>query len=359
MRKFIFAAIFLCAGISLSAQDLPEIVYLKNGNLIRGKIVKLVPNKSLEIKSGDGKIYSYQMSEIIRIERNLSAPLIPEVKEEIKKEEEPKKEKKKKAKKEKALIIEDTETETIDIEIIENTQPKQSDSQQKKYYDAADAYNRRPYNSETYAYSGNESPYKEYKERGAFNIGIKGGTNFANFSGKGAEGTDVFIGFNAGIFIEYTLPSNFYFHSGVEFTMKGAKYEYSERIKNNAYRYEYTYNPMYIQLPIHAGYKGYFNDNISLGVHLGPYLAYGVGGNIKKEVFRNQSLIESKQFDFFGSKADGRSQAFDMGIGAGLDLDIYKFRIGVGYDMGLIDFGRDSEYPIRNQNIYAILGYKF
>lgn len=72
MKNLILLTLFLFAVVSLSAQDLPEIVYLKNGNMIRGTIVQMIPKKSLQIRSGDGNIYVYQMSEVVKIIKNPS-----------------------------------------------------------------------------------------------------------------------------------------------------------------------------------------------------------------------------------------------------------------------------------------------
>lgn len=73
MKKLILLTLLLFVGISLSAQDLPEIVYLKNGNLIRGEIIQIIPDKSLEIRSKDGKVYVYDMDEVLSIEKNAAA----------------------------------------------------------------------------------------------------------------------------------------------------------------------------------------------------------------------------------------------------------------------------------------------
>lgn len=75
MKKLILLTLLLFVGFSLSAQDLPEIVYLKNGNMIRGTIVEMIPDQTLEIKSRDGKVYVYQMSEVLRIEKDMSATM--------------------------------------------------------------------------------------------------------------------------------------------------------------------------------------------------------------------------------------------------------------------------------------------
>ncbi len=72
MKKLILLTLILFVSVFVNAQDLPEIVYLKNGNFIRGRITKLVPNESLIIRSRDGKLYTYLMSEVVSIEKNPS-----------------------------------------------------------------------------------------------------------------------------------------------------------------------------------------------------------------------------------------------------------------------------------------------
>lgn len=49
------------------AQDYQEVVYLKNGSIIRGTIIEQVPNKSIKIETSDGSIFVYQMDEVEKI----------------------------------------------------------------------------------------------------------------------------------------------------------------------------------------------------------------------------------------------------------------------------------------------------
>lgn len=44
-----------------------EVVYLKNGSIIKGIIIEQIPNVSLKIKTTDGNIFSYAISEVERI----------------------------------------------------------------------------------------------------------------------------------------------------------------------------------------------------------------------------------------------------------------------------------------------------
>lgn len=72
---FIAGAIFLTIGL-LKKNDKPkkeqnedyvDVVYLKNGSVIRGLIVEQVINVSLKIQTKDGSIFFYKMDEIEKI----------------------------------------------------------------------------------------------------------------------------------------------------------------------------------------------------------------------------------------------------------------------------------------------------
>ena len=49
------------------AQNLEEVVYLKNGSVIRGSIVEQIPNESVKIQTRDGNIFVYRIDEIQKI----------------------------------------------------------------------------------------------------------------------------------------------------------------------------------------------------------------------------------------------------------------------------------------------------
>ena len=52
---------------SAYAQVLQEVVYLKNGSVIKGTIVEQIPNESIKIRTNDGSIFAYQMSDVEKI----------------------------------------------------------------------------------------------------------------------------------------------------------------------------------------------------------------------------------------------------------------------------------------------------
>lgn len=70
LRIFLFSfALFFCG--MLSAQNLQEVVYLKNGSIIRGIIIEQIPEKSLKIQTADGSIFAYDMKEVEKITKEV------------------------------------------------------------------------------------------------------------------------------------------------------------------------------------------------------------------------------------------------------------------------------------------------
>ena len=70
MKKLLLVISLIC-GFTLSsfAQDLQEVVYLKNGSVIRGSIIEQVPNRSIKIQTADGNIFVYEMSDVVKISK--------------------------------------------------------------------------------------------------------------------------------------------------------------------------------------------------------------------------------------------------------------------------------------------------
>ncbi|WP_066627903.1 hypothetical protein [Labilibacter marinus] len=68
MKKYIVLAIFaLIAHVSFGQNKYQEVVYLKDGSIIRGIIIEQVPNKSLKIETVGKNVFAYEMNEIEKI----------------------------------------------------------------------------------------------------------------------------------------------------------------------------------------------------------------------------------------------------------------------------------------------------
>jgi hypothetical protein len=68
------ALIFLCASTLWADQEMQDVVYLKNGSVIRGVIIEQVPNQYLKIQTNDGSVFVYNDDEIDKITKE--APIL-------------------------------------------------------------------------------------------------------------------------------------------------------------------------------------------------------------------------------------------------------------------------------------------
>lgn len=67
-KKMLLSALFiLMAVFSLSAKDFEEVVYLKNGSIVRGQIIETIPNESLKIETQDGNVFFFRMEEVLKM----------------------------------------------------------------------------------------------------------------------------------------------------------------------------------------------------------------------------------------------------------------------------------------------------
>jgi hypothetical protein len=74
MNKFQFtlSIMFMFFAINLIAQNnYEEVLYLKNGSVIRGLITEHIPDQSIKIQTNDKNIFVYQISEIDKITKEL------------------------------------------------------------------------------------------------------------------------------------------------------------------------------------------------------------------------------------------------------------------------------------------------
>lgn len=70
-KKYVWliSFIFLCL-VSLRAQNnTRDVVYLKNGSIIKGLVLEVIPNDTIKIQISDGSIFVYSMSEVEKIQK--------------------------------------------------------------------------------------------------------------------------------------------------------------------------------------------------------------------------------------------------------------------------------------------------
>ena len=75
MKKFLLTTVFILTATVLFAQNLQDVVHLRNGSIIRGTIIEQVPNQSLTIETADRSLFVFAIDEVERISRE---PIIQE-----------------------------------------------------------------------------------------------------------------------------------------------------------------------------------------------------------------------------------------------------------------------------------------
>lgn len=76
--KKVFSLLLLVAalfcGSVLAQGNMKDVVYLKNGGMVKGVIVEQVPGVSIKIQTGDGNIFVYKIEEIERMTKEAAGP---------------------------------------------------------------------------------------------------------------------------------------------------------------------------------------------------------------------------------------------------------------------------------------------
>lgn len=176
----------------------------------------------------------------------------------------------------------------------------------------------------------------------------KVGMNMSNFTGD--MDTDMKIGFNVGVGMEYQFSDIWSIQPSLMLSQKGGKYDKDgESIK---------YNPMYLEIPVLAAARFAVTDNQNIVVKAGPYFAFGIAGKAKYEFDG-----ETEKGDFFGDGDDQLGgKRFDCGIGVGVAYEIGKFFVGLDGEFGftnVVDFKADGVSNPKNMNFSIGVGYKF
>jgi hypothetical protein len=68
-RFFILLFALLCGANAVWPQDSRDVLYLKNGSVIKGEIIEHVIGESLKIQTADGSVFVYQEKDIEKMEK--------------------------------------------------------------------------------------------------------------------------------------------------------------------------------------------------------------------------------------------------------------------------------------------------
>lgn len=193
-------------------------------------------------------------------------------------------------------------------------------------------------------------------------------------------------GASMGLRLDYMLPHahGAYITSGLDWTMKGGKTSVIMTGDDNDYDGTVKYSMHYFEIPIHAGFRYNFNENLGVYAEFGPYFAVGVGGKHKASIDGDGEAVREEE-DAFTYKAfknygfpQESFQRWDAGLGFRVGAEYNEhYNLIIGCDWGLTDMYRnsfrddfhdfyketmdiDASLPkVKNFNFSITLGYRF
>ena len=174
--------------------------------------------------------------------------------------------------------------------------------------------------------------------------GVMAGMNVSKYTFTGFDNR---VGFHAGVKAELGLSqeaSGAYMDFAALLTLKGAKIDGGSIAT-------VKFNPYYLEIPVHVGYKYAVNENFALFGSVGPYLAVGLFGKAKLS-------IGNAIGDWADIEGMDGFKRYDLGLGlkAGVEFN-KKYQVALSYDFGLIDVQKDL--GMKNRNLMISLGYMF
>ena len=189
----------------------------------------------------------------------------------------------------------------------------------------------------------------EVKATSEVKFGAKGGINLANIVGDDAGDANMFVGFNAGFFVEIPVTDKLTIQPEILYSAQGSKSEGPLNIEGDIYDVKATLKMNYINVPVMFKYQ--VADKFSL--EAGPYVGFLVSAKVKAEVSGFGSATEDAK-DLF------KSTDFGLGLGMNYEFSDVIFA-NARYQAGLTEIG-DSEAggnSVKNSVFQIGLGFRF
>lgn len=173
-----------------------------------------------------------------------------------------------------------------------------------------------------------ETAISTIQETSKVRLGAKAGINISNvkITNSGDDyGMGSTVGVVGGLTLEYNFNTRWFFHSGIEYSMKGFEYDEGTSLKSTA---------VFINVPAAVGYKLNIGKGWNFEPRLGLYLAYGVAGKTSAKDSKNSASVNT-----FGDKI---LNPMDAGTLFGLFFDNNRFVIGLQGENGLTEANGDK-----------------
>ena len=197
-----------------------------------------------------------------------------------------------------------------------------------------------------------------------FSIGILGGANLQNISGKAFNGdklnNDMLPSWHFGADFQIPVAPDFYFQPGLMFIRKGDK--------NTSTSSTSTTSLSYIEIPLNMVYKAALGKGFFM-IGLGPYLAYGISGSVKT-VSGSLTLDQTIVFKRIVGSEDNLLVPYYNPFDAGANLLVgYELEDGVFLQLdsqfGMLNINpdyqgfTDDQSSAKNMGFGLSVGYRF
>lgn len=196
---------------------------------------------------------------------------------------------------------------------------------------------------------GNASAQEKTSNVANIKFGAKGGINFANLAGDDADGAKMFVGFNAGFFIEIPVADKLVFQPEILYSAQGSKSEGPLFVDGSVYNVEATFKFNYINIPLLFKYE--IADKFSL--EAGPYVGFLTSAKLKAKI----QGVGSETID---AKDMLKSTDFGLAIGMNYEFTDVIFA-NARYQSGLTEIGdaEGNNNDIKNSIFQIGLGFRF
>jgi hypothetical protein len=209
-----------------------------------------------------------------------------------------------------------------------------------------------------------------------FSVEIRGGVNFSKMHSD--YEVDGKTNYRFDVVVDRNLSSSIFLRSGLTFSAKNSDFSgggFGDFNEDRYYDYLLFFSEVkarYLQLPVMVGLKHRFN-NILVSASAGGYLGYGIAGSTKYLLVLGSTgisvdgtnlneLSETPTSTMSVSKFDFKTfediyKRIDGGLTASVGAEFKRFTFNAGYELGLVNFGRDGD-NIKNRTFLLSLGYK-
>lgn len=219
-------------------------------------------------------------------------------------------------------------------------------------------------------------PSASLAQQSSFDFALRAGLNlsYLSFDNEEVPGKRIKPGVNLGLAANYHTGENLFLQTALTFATKGARIRGDVPlgfegvvVNGRTTTPELTSQQMYVQIPLHVGYKIPLTPEKKLTIQAGPYAAYGVAGktrliaNVLYGDYIDDTPVEANTFGGRGL------QKLDYGVGAGIGVDLGATVVSLNYELGLrniapneityIPFYHNTSY--KNRNLCLQVDFRF